>query len=175
MKEKMFKYFSANNTRKYIDILDDLLHQYNTTVHSSFKMKPIEASQKHNENKARTNLYHDLHHRKEPKFSVGDKVWITRKKDIFEKGYTPRWTEEVSDVTQVQYTHPPTFKIKDLNGEDIQGTLYEEELQKTTQEIYRIEKIIRRKGNKSYVKWLGYSSKFNSWVDNKDIESLISN
>ena len=169
MKEKMFKYFSANSTRKYIDILDDLLHQYNTSVHSSIKMKPTEASQKPNENKVWKNLRNNLHNKIEPKFKVGDKVRITRKKDTFEKGYTPRWTEEVFEITQVQYTDPPTYKIKDFNGEEIHGTFYEKELQKTSQEIYRIEKVIKRKGNKSYIKWLGYSSQFNSWVDNKDI------
>ena len=171
MKEKMFKYFSANNTRKYIDILQNLVDQYNTTIHSSIKMTPVEASKMENENQAWKNLHHHLHDRKEPKFKVGDKIRISRKKDFFEKGYTPRWTEEVFEITKVLYTDPPTYKIKDLNGEEIQGTFYEQEMQKTTQEVYRIEKVIKRKGNKSYVKWLGYSSKFNSWVDNKDIVS----
>ena len=77
-----------------------------------------------------------------PKFSV-EKVRLTKKKKFFEKGYTARWTEEDFTVTQVPYTDPPTYKISDYNGEEIQGTFYEQELQKTSQEIYRIEKIIR--------------------------------
>jgi len=72
----------------------------------------------------------------------------------------------------VQYTRPPTYKIQDLNGEQIQGTFYEQELQKTQQEIFRIEKVIRRRGDKSLVKWLGYPKEFNSWVDNKDLMKL---
>jgi len=59
-----------------------------------------------------------------------------------------------------------------LNGEEIQGTFYEQELQKTSQDVFRIEKVIRRRGNKSLVKWLGYSDSFNSWVDNKDLLKL---
>ena len=175
MKEKMFKYFSANNTRKYFNVLDDFLNQYNNTVHSSIKMTPTEASQKQNENQAWKNLHDNLCINKNTKFKVGDQVRISRKKETFEKGYTPRWTEEVFEILQVQYTNPPTYKIKDLNGQEIKGTFYEQEMQKTTQEIYRIEKIIRRKGSKSYVKWLGYPTEFNSWVDNKDIQSLHSN
>ena len=107
-----------------------------------------------------------------PKFKVGDKVRITRKKGIFEKGYTTRWTEEVFTVSKIQHTDPITYKIVDENNEEIQGTFYEQELQKTTQEMFRIEKVLRRKGNKSLVKWLGYPDSFNSWVDNSDLVKL---
>ena len=78
--------------------------------------------------KARTNPV-------KPKFSVGDKVRISKKKLNFEKGYTPRWTEEVFTVLQIQYTDPPTYKISDHHGEEIQGTFYEQEMQKTNQDI----------------------------------------
>ena len=75
-------------------------------------------------------------------------------------------------VSAVQYIDPPTYKIADLNGEETQGTFYEQELQKTSQEIFRIEKVIRRRGDKSLVKWFGYPDSFNSWVDNKDLKSV---
>ena len=173
MKEKMFKYFSANNTKKYIDILDEMVNNYNNTKHSPIKTTPVEASDKKNKNrvwmklngKARTNP-------DKPKFSVGDKVRITKKKSNFEKGYTPRWTEEVFTVLQIQYTDPPTYKISDHHGEEIQGTFYEQEMQKTNQDIFRIEKVIRKEKNRSLVKWLGYLYSFNSWVDNKKLISL---
>ena len=173
MKEKMFKYFSANNTKKYIDILDEMFNNYNNTKHSSIKMTPVEASDKKNKirvwmnlnGKARTNPV-------EPKFSVGDKVRITKKKSNFEKGYTPRWAEEVFTVSQIQYTDPPTYKISDHHGEEIQGTFYEQEMQKTNQDIFRIEKIIRKQKSRSLVKWLGYPDSFNSWVDNKELISM---
>ena len=106
------------------------------------------------------------------KFKVGEKVRITKKKGLFDKGYTPKWTEEVFTVSQVQYTDPPTYKITDNIGEEIQGTFYEHELQKTSQKVFRIEKVIRKRGNKSLVKWLGYPETFNSWVDNKSLIAL---
>ena len=172
MKEKMFKYFSANNTRKYIDILDEMVNNYNNTKHSSIKMTPVEASNKKNKNRIWMNLNGKDTNPVEPKFSVGDKVRITKKKSNFEKGYTPRWTEEVFTVSQIKYTDPPTYKISDHHGEEIQGTFYEQEMQKTHQDIFRIEKIIRRQKNRSLVKWLGYPDSFNSWVDNKELISL---
>ena len=75
-------------------------------------------------------------------------------------------------ISNSQYTDPSTYKITDSNGEEIQGTFYEQELQKTSQEIYRIEKVIRKRENRSLVKWLGYPESFNSWVDNKDLIKL---
>lgn len=173
MKEKMFKYFSANSTRRYINVLSDMVDNYNSTKHSSTRMTPIEASKKTNENivwfrlngKVNTELI-------KPKLSIGDRVRITKIKKTFEKGYTPRWTEEVFTISQVQYTYPPTYKITDESGEEIQGTFYEQELQKTNQQIFRIEKVIRKRGNKSLVKWLGYPESMNSWVDNKSISII---
>ena len=110
-------------------------------------MTPTEASKRENENEVWRNLYGDYSpsERKTPKFSVR----ITKKKGIFDKGYTPRWTEEVFTVSEVHYTEPITYKLKVLNGEEIKGSFYEQELQKTTQEMFRTEKVIRRKGYKS--------------------------
>ncbi|XP_065681585.1 uncharacterized protein LOC136095221 [Hydra vulgaris] len=136
-------------------------------------MTPVEASNKKNENRIWLNLNSKVssEHNK-LKFTIGDKVRIIKKKELFEKGYTPRWTEEVFTVSQIQYTDPPTYKITDYNGEEIQGTFYEQELQKTSQEIFRIEKVIKKQGNKSFVKWYGYHDTFNSWVNNTELKAI---
>ena len=174
MKEKMWKYFTDNNTNVYIDILPGLVKDYNNTRYSSIKMTPVEASEKKNELTVWRNLYPnrldiiDIN----PKFSVGDKVRISKKKALSEKGYTTRWTEEVFTITKINRTSPITYKISDLNGEEIDGTFYEPELQKTSQQLFRIEKVIEKGKNKSLVKWKGYSDDFNSWVDNKDIVNI---
>ena len=139
MKEKMFKYFSANSTRTYLPVLDDFVRQYNTTKHRSIKMTPTSASLKEHENKVYWNLYGSIPPMQPPRFRVGDKVRITKKKGTFEKGYTPRWTEEVFEVSQVLPTKPPTYRLKDFNGEEIHGSFYEQEIQKTDQDVYRIE------------------------------------
>ena len=140
MKEKMWKYFTTKSTNVYIDVLPNLVKQYNNTRHSSIKMTPVK------ELKVWRNLYpeHLEIHNINPKFSVGDKVRISKKKKTFEKGYTTRWTEEIFTIIEVKLTSPVTYKIADLNGEEIKGTFYEPELQKTSQEIFRIEKVIKR-------------------------------
>ena len=104
----MFRYFTANSTRKYIDILDEFVNSYNNTNHSSIKMTPTEASKRENENEVWRNLYGDYSppERKTPKFSVDDKVRITKKKGIFDKGYTPRWTEEVLQCQKFTTQNP---------------------------------------------------------------------
>ena len=106
---------------------------------------------------------------KDPKFKVGDYVRTSKYKNIFAKGYMPNCSEEVFVTKQVKSTVPWTYVINDLSEEEIIGTFYEKELQKTNQEEFRIEKVIRRKGNKLYVKWKGYDNSFNSWIDKKDI------
>ena len=99
---KIFKYFSANSTRKYIDVLGKLVYRYNNAVHSSIKMTPVEASLKKKENKVCRNLYPDFGGKTAtPKFLVGDNVRITKTNKLFEKGFTPRWTEVVFRISKI--------------------------------------------------------------------------
>ena len=126
IKEKLFEYFSANNTRKFVDVLDLLVDQYNNAIHSSIKMTPKEASRKKNENKVWRNLYPEFGGKTlAPKFSIGDHVRITKKKKTFDKGYTQRWTEEVLKISMILLTISVTYKITDYNGEEIQGSFYD--------------------------------------------------
>ena len=106
---------------------------------------------------------------KNPKFKVGDHVRIFKYKNIFAKGYMPNCSEEIFIIKKIKNTVPWTYVLNDLNGEQIIGTFYEKELQGTKQNKFRIEKVIKRKGDKLYVKWKGYDNSCNSWIDKKDI------
>ena len=106
---------------------------------------------------------------KDPKYKVGDHIRISKYKNIFAKGYTPNWLEEVFVVRKIKSTVPWTYVINDLNGEEIIGTFYEKEIQKTNQQEFTIEKLIKRKGDKLYVKRKVYDNSFNSWIDEKDL------
>ena len=90
-------------------------------------------------------------------------------KNVFAKGYTSKWSEEIFIIKKIKNTVPCTYIISDLNGEEIVGSFYEKELQKTNQKEFRIEKVIKRKGNDLYVKWKGYNNSFKSWIYEKDI------
>ena len=81
----------------------------------------------------------------------------------------PNWSEEIFIIKKIKNTVPWTYLINYLNDEEIIGTFYENESQDTKQIEFRIEKVIKRKGDKVYVKWKGYDNSFNSWIDKKDI------
>ena len=113
--------------------------------------------------------YNEESNEKDPKFEVGDHVRISKVKNVFAKGYTPNLSEEIFVVKKIKNTVPWTYVISDLNGEDIICSFYGKELQENNQNEFRIKKVIKRKGNKLYVKWKGYNNSFNSWIDKKDL------
>ena len=170
----MWKYFSANNTKRYIDILQDLIKKYNNTKNRAIGYTPSVARQPSSYQYVFRNLYgKKVDRHQNPQFEVGDKVRISKKNKTFEKGYTPNWTEELFTIKEVNNTKPPTYIIQDLRGEPIKGSFYEAELQKSTQEVYRIEKVMKRRTRvgitEALVKWKGYDSTFNSWIPISDI------
>ena len=152
LKSKIYIHMTSISKNVYIDKLDDIVNECNNAYHTKIKMKPIDV-------KDNTYINTDKEtNDKDPKFKVGDRA----------KGYTPKWSEEVFVIKKVKNTVPWTNVINDLNGEEIMETFYEKELQKTSQEEFRIEKVIKRKGDKMYVKWKGYDNSFHIWIDKKD-------
>ena len=116
----------------YIDKLDDIINEFINTYHGTINMKPVDV---------KDNVYIDFKNEvndKDPNFKVVDYVRISKYKNIFAKGYTPNWSEEVSVIKKVKNTVLWTYVISDLNGEEIIGTFYEKELQKTNQQEFGI-------------------------------------
>ena len=123
----------------YINKLVDIVNEYNNKYHRRIKMKPVDA---------KDNTYIDsvkAVNDKDPKFKVGGHVRISKYKNIFAKGYMPNWPEEFFLIKKAKNTVPWTYVINDLNSEEIIGTFYEKELQKTNQQEFRIEKVIKEK------------------------------
>ena len=165
LKNKIYKYMTSISKNVYIDKLYDIVKKYNNTYHTSIKMKPVDVED---------NTYIDFNKEvndKNPKFEVGDHVRISKYKNIFTKGYMPNWSEEIFIIKKIENTVPWIYVINDLNGEEVIGTLYKNELQKTDQKEFRIEKVLKKKGDKLYVKSKGYDNSFNCWIDKKDIVS----
>ena len=163
LKNKIYKYMRAISKNVYIDKLDDIVNEYNNTYHRTIKMKHVDVND---------NTYIDFEKEvndKDQKFKVGDYVRVSKYKNISAKGYMPNWSEEVFIISKIKNTVPWTYVINDLNGEKVIGSFYEKKLQKTNQKEFRIEKVIKRKGDKLYVKWKGYNNSFNNWIDKKDL------
>ena len=165
LKNEIYTYKTSVSKNVYIDQLDDIVNKYNNTYHSTIKMKPVDV---------KPNAYIESSkeiNNKNPKSKIDDTVRISKYKNIFAKGYIPNWSE-VFVIKKVKNTVPWTYVINDLNREGLVGTFYKKELEKTNQIELRTEKIIKRKGDKLYIKWKSYDSSFNSWIDKKDIVKM---
>ena len=105
----------------------------------------------------------------QPIFRISENVRISKHKHIFEKGYTPNWTTEIFKIKRIQITNPTTYILEDYQGNTIKGGFYEHELLKTKYpRIFLVEKVLKTKGSKAFVKWLGFPTEHNSWVDKKE-------
>ena len=183
LKNNIYKYMTTVSKNVYFDVLNDIVDRYNNIYLRTIKMKPTDV---------KSNSYAECNadsNEKDPKFNVGDHVRISIYTNIFAKEHTPNWSEEDFVIEKVKNTVPwtnvinglnvekiiGTFhekelqKINDLNREEFIGTFYEKELQKTNRKEFKIEKVIKRKRNKLYIKWKGYDNSFNSWIDKKKL------
>ena len=124
LRNKLYKHMTATSKNVYYDVLDDVFSKYNNTKHSTIKMKPIDV-------RNNKRVYIEEHNEKDSRFKVGDRVRISKFKNIFAKGYTPNWSKEIFIVDKINDTLPYTYNIKDLNGEKIIGSFYDKELQKS--------------------------------------------
>ena len=140
MKNIMWKYFIANSTQKYIDVLPSIVEKYNNTCHRSIKLTPSDARNPANYQRVHNALYATVNARKatSPKFHVGDKVRITRKKGTFEKWFTPNWTELVFTISSVKAANPPTYQLSSIH------------LENQFRGLLRARAAIERAGNLSY-------------------------
>lgn len=167
VKNKIYKHFTSTGSWNWYSSLSKLIHQYNNSKHTTIKTTPF---------KARSNSFKYVQqlkktHLKKPKFKINDKVRVSKYKHVFSKGYKPNWTTEIFTVSKVFPSDPVTYYIKDEQNNTILGRFYDQELKKTNfPKTFLIERVIRRNGNKIFVKWLGFDSNHNSWILSKDIK-----
>lgn len=177
LKTRMWRYFTAHNTRRYLEVLPDLLEGYNRSYHSSIKMAPAEVRPE-NADQVFRNLYGKTPARPKIKlkFKRGDLVRISKLRGVFDKKYEQSFTDEIFTVIRVLHRSPPVYKLEDYDGEPIEGSFYEPELQKvklTEDKAFHVEKILKRRtvrGEKQvFVKWKNWPDKFNSWVKASEV------
>lgn len=167
IKEKLYKNFSLRGNYKWVDILPTVTDTYNNTKHRTTRMKPHDVTRDNEEHLLKT-AFNNIKMQGSRRFKIGDIVRISKHKSLFEKGYTPNWSTELFKITKINVTNPATYMLEDMQHKPILGSFYGPELEKTQHsDVYLIEKVLRRKGNKLYVKWLGLNDSFNSWI-NKD-------
>ena len=178
LKQRIYRYFTHNNTYRYIDALPSIVESYNSSTHSSHKMIPNQINHINQEEVWQT-LYNpdkpNMSEKTQYKFNVGDKVRISKHATMFSKGYLPAWSEEIFTISKRHGTTPVVYSLEDANKDKLIGTWYEQELQRVhvKDDTYKIEKIISQRkvnGKQQYlVKWLGYGPSFNSYVNKSDL------
>ena len=175
LKKRLYRYFTVKNTLSYVRVLKELVTGYNRPYHRSIKMAPEKVTMS-NEGRVWKTLYGPRlgAKRRKPPLKVGDRVRLNKKHRVFKKSYLPGWTEEVFVVSRVTPGVVPTHKIQEWDGTPLTGTFYGEDLQKVTvrdDALFRIEKIVKRKGDKVLVRWKGWPDKYDSWIEKRALES----
>ena len=172
LKTRMWRYFTKYQTVRYIDALQDFVQSYNDTYHRSIGMAPSQVNAGNQEEVWQRLYGHDG--KGAPKFKVDDRVRISKAKRRFEKGYMANWSEELFTIREVHASDPPVYRLVDDLGEVLDGTFYEPELQKvlvSKDKLYRVESVLQQrkvgKRTEALVKWYGYPTSFNSWIDAK--------
>ena len=125
LKNKLYKHMTATGKNVYYDVLDNVVNEYNNTKHNTIKMKPKDVKD------GNKRVYIDEHNEKSARSNVGDRVRISKFKNIFAKGYTPNWSREIFIIDKINDTVPYTYNLKDLNDEEIICSFYDRESQKS--------------------------------------------
>ena len=127
LKTIMWKYFDANNSHEWLDVLDSFVKNYNSNVNRGIGMKPMDVNQE-NKHEIWIKLFGQPTGNISPKFNIGDKVRISKYKNIFTKGYEANFTKELFTIVEVLFGDPTMYKLQDMDGEEILGKFYEQEL-----------------------------------------------
>lgn len=160
----LYKEFNFQGSYKWTELLPKLITRYNNREHRTIHMKPKLVRKRH-ETQLLNIIRRPPTHRSKAKFKVNSIVRISKYKTLFEKGYTPSWSTELFTITKVRNSIPPVYYLQDMEGNDIKGTFYKEELQETKYpDDYLVEKVLRKDAKGVYVKFLGMDSKHNSYI-----------
>ena len=176
LRELMMKSFVKNNDTVWYNILPDLINTYNNRYHQTIKIKPKNVN-KLNEKHIKNTVYNYDITNKKPKFKVNDLVRVSlKRRALFDKPTgNIKWSEQLYKIYKINKSNVITYQLKDMNNEIIKGQFYTKELQltKNTTGEYIIEKILKTDKDKIYVKWRGYDSSFNSWINKNAVTKYL--
>lgn len=169
LKNAMWMAFTANGSYEWVNMLHRLVADYNKRVHRTIGMAPQKVTPTIAK-KLLTTVYSNVKIAGPAKFKVGDFVRVSKYKTVFARGFTPNWSTEVFKIIKVRVTNPATYSLADSRGQPIMGGFYEHELKIAKYpDVHLVEKILRKRGNQVYVKWLGFDSSHNSWINKKNV------
>lgn len=174
VKGRLYKYFTHTGKYKWLHVLQQIATAINNTVNRSIKKKPIDV-QAGDVDEEQEEISREAKKHLSKKFKVDDPVRVSKIRGTFDKSYVQSWTDEVFYVSKVKLNFkPPYLKLRDYQGNELDGIFYFQECQKITEpDAYRIEKVLRRRTRngvkQAFVKWMGYSNEHNSWINASDV------
>jgi hypothetical protein len=178
IKLRLYKYFSQNNTTRWVEAVQKIVDGINNSVNRTIGMTPNQVTYE-NAQSLWQRLYKqeengEEKHQLQNKFARGDIVRIAKEKGTFGRSFHPNYTDELFRITKVNPTNPPSYRIEDLEGNKISGIFYAPDLVKTTLDTtHRIAEVLRTRKRKGvvehFVRWVGYSDKYNSWIKDSDL------
>jgi uncharacterized membrane protein len=170
LKNIMYRKFTLQGSYKWLNLLSEVVDIYNSSKHRTIGMKPNDVEKKHEKYLLDTVYQYDKPPALRIKFAVDDKVRISKSRTVFSRGFNQAWTNEIFTIRKVQKTNPPTYLLNDYQSNPVLGSFYESEMQRTNlDDIYFVEKIIKKSGNRVLVKWLGFDDSHNTWIKNDEL------
>ncbi|KAL3110802.1 hypothetical protein niasHT_014739 [Heterodera trifolii] len=185
IKERLFRYFTARHTQRWVDAIQDIVNGINHSYHSSIQMRPVDVTFENASalRKELSDKAHLLRPKRPPRFKAGDRVRIEKHKHVFQKGYVGRFTGEIFTIDTVDEGRSPiTYRIRDMEGELIKGRFCANDLCRVrnntnsagdAEKLYDIEKVLGQKKKDGveyvFVKWKGYPKQHNSWIPTSSI------
>lgn len=169
LKNLMWKNFGYTGEYNWIDHLDNLVDKYNNTKHRTIGIEPSKVRKKHEKHLLNT-VYKNMKIKLPSDLKINDYVRISDLSGTFRRGFRPNWSAGIFKVAKIQNTVPVTFKLIDYNNKKVDKIFYRQELQKVKHpNVYLVHKILKKKGKKALVNWLGFDSSYNSWINLEDI------
>lgn len=183
IQDLLYSYMTENETKRYIDVLPNLVSTYNNRKHRMIGTSPQDAETNdviHPEIRRKMSAYHETIKPKKEKFQVGDIVRIVKLKGKFNRGYNERSARELFKIHEISHKFKiPMYVLTNYNGNEIiSGKFYQNELTKVSGDVFRVEKVLKKrryKGkNQLFVKWKGFDDTHNSWIDSDDVTQVFS-